>query len=163
MHDLRIRLASVSDADAVATLVCELFAELAAPAPSGYHRAAVIANARALLGGDGRAWAFLAERQGDPVAVLTLSECVSMYAGGRFGEICELYVRPPRRSARIGEQLIDRAVAFARERGWTRLEVGAPDLPRWQRSVDFYERCGFTIVGPRLKLPLPARAVPDVR
>jgi hypothetical protein len=30
------------------------------------------------------------------------------------------------------------------------LEVGAPDTPRWQRSVDFYRSCDFIVVGPRL-------------
>jgi hypothetical protein len=34
------------------------------------------------------------------------------------------------------------------------LEVGAPDAPRWQKSIDFYIRCGFEEIGPRLFLPL---------
>ena len=46
------------------------------------------------------------------------------------------------------------AAALARERGWPRLEVGAPDVPKWQRSLDFYLRCGFEEVGPRLRLLL---------
>ena len=34
------------------------------------------------------------------------------------------------------------------------IEVGAPDLPRWQRTVDFYKRYGFTEIGPRLAFDL---------
>ncbi len=30
------------------------------------------------------------------------------------------------------------------------LEVGAPSVPKWQRTVDFYLRNGFEEVGPRL-------------
>ena len=32
-----------------------------------------------------------------------------------------------------------------------RVEVGAPDVPRWQRTVNFYLKEGFVEVGPRLK------------
>lgn len=151
---IQLRLATGADAHAVAGLVCDLFDELSAPRASGYDCEAVARQVRALLDAADRAWAFLAERGDAAVAVLTLSECVSLYAGGRFGEICELYVRPALRSTGLGQRLIDAAVAFARDRAWTRLEVGAPEMPRWQRSVDFYERCGFVIVGPRLKREL---------
>ena len=34
------------------------------------------------------------------------------------------------------------------------MEVGAPDLPSWQRSYDFYLNHGFKEVGPRLELLL---------
>ena len=34
------------------------------------------------------------------------------------------------------------------------IEVGAPPMPQWQRTLDFYLRAGFVEVGPRLKLPL---------
>ncbi len=91
---------------------------------------------------------------GEAVAVLTLSDCASIYALGRFGEIAEFYVVPEHRSTGLGARMIHAAASHGRERNWTRLEVGAPDLPRWQRTVDFYERCGFAEVGPRLKLSL---------
>lgn len=70
--------------------------------------------------------------------------------------IVELYIAPTYRSQGVGALLLDRAIAFARTRGWSRLEVGAPDQPRWSRTVDFYRRQGFVEVGPRLK-----RAVED--
>ncbi|MCG8354004.1 MAG: GNAT family N-acetyltransferase, partial [Kiloniellales bacterium] len=71
-----------------------------------------------------------------------------------FGEITELYIDPRYRSSGLGATMIEAAERVARERGWPRLEVGAPDVPRWQRTVDFYTRYGFVQVGPRLKLML---------
>jgi len=97
-------------------------------------------------------WAFIALDADSPVALLTLNECASLYAGGRFGEICELYVRSSFRGGFVGHRLLDAAVALARNRRWRRLEVGAPPVPQWQRTVTFYERNGFVVIGPRLKL-----------
>ncbi|MFP6745114.1 MAG: hypothetical protein VCB77_08015, partial [Alphaproteobacteria bacterium] len=37
---------------------------------------------------------------------------------------------------------------FRPKLGWLELEVGAPDVPRWQRTVDFYLGYGFKEVGP---------------
>lgn len=88
------------------------------------------------------------------IAMVSLNECRALYARGDFGEIAELYIDPNFRSAGLGTQLIERVADFGRERGWPFLEVGAPDVPRWQRSVDFYKRCGFSEIGPRLELGL---------
>jgi hypothetical protein len=38
--------------------------------------------------------------------------------------------------------------------GWGRLEVGAPDVPKWKGTLAFYRRNGFDEVGPRLKILL---------
>ena len=92
--------------------------------------------------------------EGQAVAALTLSECAALYAGGHFGEIAEFYVQPAHRSGGLGAKMLAAAAALASERGWPRLEVGAPDLPKWQRTFDFYQRCGFEEVGPRLRLLL---------
>jgi GNAT superfamily N-acetyltransferase len=74
--------------------------------------------------------------------------------GGRFGEITELYVTPAFRALGVGKRLVEAAVEFARQRGWSRLEVGAPEIPKWAETVNFYRRTGFSEVGPRLKLEL---------
>jgi GNAT superfamily N-acetyltransferase len=68
--------------------------------------------------------------------------------------LSELYVVPQFRSEGAGQELIREAVRFGHERNWGRLEVGAPDVPRWNRTVSFYRKNGFTEVGPRLKLLL---------
>jgi GNAT superfamily N-acetyltransferase len=138
----------------VATLVFELIEELSAPKPAAVAKAAVLKTTRELLAGS-LISAFLAEsNNSDPAGVLTLNACAAIYAGGRFGEITELYVRPPFRSQSVGAQLIQAAVEFGKVQGWTRLEVCAPPVPPWERSVSFYQKNGFLLLGPRLKLLL---------
>jgi GNAT superfamily N-acetyltransferase len=154
-----IRLACEADAESVAHLLLELFEELASPKTSGYQLAAVTHTARNLLQGRDPVWAFLAEAGGDTIGVITLNECAAIYAGGRFGEISELYVRARFRALGVGKRLLAAAVQFARQRGWSRLEVGAPEIPRWERAVTFYRQAGFAEVGPRLKLDLGPNAV----
>jgi len=82
---------------------------------------------------------------------MTLNECAAIYAGGKFGEISELYVRPDMRSQGVAQQLLDHAQQEARARGWKRIEVGAPSQPDWHRTLNFYLRNGFDEVGPRLR------------
>jgi len=152
--NVEIRLAGEADADSVARLVLELFDELASPSDSGYQPQAVMRTTRSLLTGHDPVWAFLAEAGPDPIGVLMLNECASIYAGGRFGEITELYVTPAFRALGVGKRLVEAAAEFACRRGWSRLEVGAPEIPRWEQTVNFYRRAGFSEVGPRLKLEL---------
>ncbi len=154
MGDILIRRATPEDADAVGRLVFELLEELASPAASGYELAAVTRVARDLLDRPDECWCFLAEAGDRTVGVMTLNACASIYAGGRFGEICELYVRPGHRGGAVGRKLIDAAVDFARRHGWTRLEVTAPPPPRGARSVSFYRDAGFVETGPHLKREL---------
>ncbi len=151
---MQIRLAGVDDCEIVAILVHELIAELTAPQSMNVALHGLVETARDLLGGS-TVWALLGETSaGDGAAVLTLNECAAIYAGGRFGEISELFVRPSFRHQGLGERLVAAAVEFGQSRSWTRLEVGAPPRPAWERTFAFYRRHGFTDVGPRLKRPL---------
>ena len=148
-----VEQARPEDFERVGQLTYELLAELYPEL--GYARDACVDTARTLLTGRHGVWSFLATEHGDrDVGVVMLNECAAIYAGGRFGEISELYVVPERRSQNVGARLTDAAVAFARERDWPFLEVGAPSVPRWQRTVDFYLERGFEEVGPRLYLTL---------
>ena len=152
--NIAVRQAAPEDAATVATLVFELLLELA-PCHAGTPTVDELMPVAAGLLGDDDVWAYLAAtRDGRAIGVLTLNECAAIYARGRFGEISELYVRPDHRSAGVAAKLIDAAAAFGRARGWRIIEVGAPDLPRWQRTVDFYKRYGFTEIGPRLEYDL---------
>ncbi|WP_368734797.1 GNAT family N-acetyltransferase [Komagataeibacter melomenusus] len=65
-----------------------------------------------------------------PVGFMTLNACIALYAGGRFGEISELYIRPDMRSRGIAAHLIVQAVTEGCARDWKRLEVGAPPFRR---------------------------------
>lgn len=152
---IQIRKSEISDADTVADLVHALLSELTPEGEKKPSRDAVRSSSNAILKEKCGVWALLAEDdEGRPAGVLTLNECASIYAGGKFGEISELYVVPQFRSAGAGQQLIRAAVRFGHGRKWRRLEVGAPDVPRWNRTVDFYLKNGFAEVGPRLKLLL---------
>lgn len=86
-----------------------------------------------------------------PVGLMMLNECAAIYAGGKFGEISELYVLPAYRSKGVATKLIEAAVVEGRTRGWKRLEVGAPSQPAWMRTLQFYLQNGFDEVGPRLR------------
>ena len=90
-----------------------------------------------------------------PAGFIALHESRALYAGGVFGTIPELYVRPAFRSQGLGRLLIDAACSHGGERGWLRLEVTTPPLPNFDRTASFYEREGFAVTGGRkLKRPL---------
>jgi len=56
-------------------------------------------TAAKLLGQNGGFWALLAYGEAErPCGLVTLNECAAIYAGGRFGEIPELFVAPDDRS-----------------------------------------------------------------
>ncbi len=63
-----------------------------------------------------------------------------------------MYVRPDYRCRGIGGQLVDAAVAVARERRWFRLDVTAPEDETDERALGFYKRRGFEFTGPKLRL-----------
>lgn len=148
MTGISVRAARVEDAAIVADFVHALIDELSggkAPAKQG-----VFDIAQALLAGaDVRA--AIAYAGDAPVGVITLNQCAAIYAGGKFGEISELYVRADMRSQGVAQLLLDHAQQEARARGWARLEVGAPSQPEWHRTLNFYLRNGFDEVGPRLR------------
>ncbi len=93
----------------------------------------------------------IATQNGNPVGVMVLNECQAIYAGGKFGEISELYVLSDLRSKGVAALLVNEAATIGHERYWKRLEVGAPHQPRWLRTLDFYLRNGFEEIGPRLR------------
>ena len=142
-----IRPATPADGAAVCELALALFSDLYPGLYSADRLQPVIAR---ILRGSATVFPFLAVVEGRPVGLIVLNQCTAIYALGDFGEISELFVTPDMRSSGLGAKLIEEAVAFARSKGWTMLEVGAPDVPRWQRTVDFYRRNGFAEVGPRL-------------
>ncbi|MEM7221590.1 MAG: GNAT family N-acetyltransferase [Pseudomonadota bacterium] len=149
---MKIRQASGMDAAVVGCLLHDLLAELAGVAPDKKRLDGLVEVARDLMESDALVWGLLAlDDQERALGVVMLNECAATYAGGRFGEITELYVIPEQRGSGVGAGLIRAAERFAAERGWPRLEVGAPDVPRWQATVAFYLRSGFDEVGPRLR------------
>jgi GNAT superfamily N-acetyltransferase len=95
-------------------------------------------------GGPGRLLAVLAkETNGLAVGVLLLSQCFAIYAGGEYGVIDEMYVRPEYRGQGIERQLLDEAVAVATRRGWLRLDVTGPEAAHSERAARFARNLGL--------------------
>jgi len=94
------------------------------------------------------------ENDGRIVGLLTLVESFAIYANGNHGIINEMYVASDQRSRGVGRLLLDAAKEVAGRRGWSRIDVTAPESPRWQRTRRFYESNGFTFAGPKLKFSL---------
>jgi GNAT superfamily N-acetyltransferase len=151
--EIIVRQAGPEEFERVGQLIYELLAELYPEL--GYERDGFVDSAKTLLAGSNGVWSFLATTRDDrDVGVVMLNECAAIYAGGRFGEISEIYVVPDGRSKKVGALLIEAAAAFGRKREWPFIEVGAPSVPAWQRTVDFYLKRGFEEIGPRLQLTL---------
>jgi len=146
--------AKQNDANLVASLVYDLLFELFPEQKNLFPLAKLKITATEMLQPSTGVWSFLAISNGQVAGMINLNECAAIYAGGKFGEITEMYVKPKYRSTAIGEKLIQQSKLFAQERSWKVLEVGAPDLPRCQRTVDFYQKVGFNEVGPRLEMML---------
>jgi GNAT superfamily N-acetyltransferase len=89
------------------------------------------------------------DRNNKPAGFIALYERFALYAEGAFGTIPELYVRPEFRSNKLGLRLVYEAKTFGSSRGWSRLEVTTPPLPQFDRTLEFYEREGFSITGGR--------------
>jgi len=152
---LKIQLASAEDITVVSELVHSLLTELAPNdiEPPALDR--VRAGAAKVLTLETGVWILLAiDPSNTAIGVLTLNEGSAIYASGQYGTINELYVRPEFRSNGAGPQLLAEAVRIGRAQGWDRMEVGAPSVPRWARTVAFYKDNGFVEIGPRLKLSL---------
>jgi GNAT superfamily N-acetyltransferase len=142
-----IRPATSADCDDVCKLAFALFSELF---PGTYALDRLRPAVEKIIEQNKDVFAFVATHDDRAVGLIVLNQCTAIYALGTFGEITELFVDPRARASGLGSKLIEKAVEFAQSRGWTMLEVGAPSVPTWQRTVDFYVRNGFEEVGPRL-------------
>lgn len=134
----------------VAQLVKALLIELEPAEESKLDNAGLEHIAKELINSS-KIWAFIAKHQNESIGVITLHECAAIYAGGIFGEISELYVKPEFRSLSVGELLLKAALEKGKSLGWKRLEVGSPPPADSPRTIQFYEREGFACTGSRLR------------
>lgn len=146
-----IKPAGPGEARTVAVLVGELVREIMdATGTPDFHFDPQEAEALAgdLLGREVY-FALIAREGAEAVGVACLYEGHALYAGGAFGTLAELYVRPARRSQGVGAALLGAARKLGAARGWKRLEVTTPPLPLFQRTLAFYEKQGFAPAGGR--------------
>jgi GNAT superfamily N-acetyltransferase len=149
INKVSISIAMPSDYQQVGRFVWLLLLELYPE--HQYEESTFTATATKLLGSNKGVWALLAKVNEETAGIITLNECSSIYAGGTFGEISELYVLPDYRGFDIGTKLLQAANEFACEKQWPFIEVGTPCVPRWQRTLDFYINNGFSTIGHRLE------------
>lgn len=148
MHNIKIVEASIYDFKDVAELVKKLLVELE---PSAEIENTKLNDIAKDLLYSSKIKAFLAKKDNVNIGIITLHECAAIYAGGIFGEISELYVKPNFRSLKVGELLLSSAIEHGKTCGWKRLEVGCPALDESPRTFKFYEKQGFQCTGERLR------------
>jgi GNAT superfamily N-acetyltransferase len=147
---LIIRKAAIGDAEIVSKLTKELFEEVGhIPSITDFNQS--VAFCKDILENDEYVVLLAIDSKGLIAGILTLSEGISIYAGGRFGVIREFYVVPKMRSKGIGKALLEKAKEFSQNKGWKRIEVTPPSKEKHLRTYDFYAREGFREIGPRLK------------
>ncbi len=154
MQNIKIIEASDSEFSDVSELVKDLLVELAPDSKAEIENMPLEQIAQSLQSSS-KIWAFLAKRDDTILGVITLHECAAIYAGGVFGEISELYVKPRYCSANVGDLLIRSAIEKGRELGWKRIEVGSPPANESPRTIKFYEDKGFKCTGSRLRCLIP--------
>jgi GNAT superfamily N-acetyltransferase len=158
----RVRPATGEDVPAVAAAVGELLRELGGTRPSVpameaaarelvYDRhAGALFVADAGGAGDG-AGAMGAD--GAIVGVLAASWQSAMHVPGRYALIQDLWVHPSWRGGGVGAGLLAALFALARERGFSRVEVGLPGerFAGLAATEAFYLARGFTSLGLRMR------------
>lgn len=152
MDQIAVERASIADAPTISVMVGELLQEIMdaiGVKAFNFDPAETTARTQEYLARE-KYYVFLARTNGEGAAgFIALYESYALYAEGAFGTIPELYVRPAYRSSGVGKRLLNGAKEFGLSRGWKRLEVTTPPLPQFERSLQFYEREGFTISGGR--------------
>jgi GNAT superfamily N-acetyltransferase len=79
----------------------------------------------------------------------------------RTGRVGGMWVEPPWRGQGIGRALLEAVTAWARERGFTRLELAAPVASTPARAL--YRRAGFVdVAAPRAMPGRPHLAIVDM-
>lgn len=141
---ISFRLADSNDTGAVALLIAALFEEVE-HTPDAEEIADMFADIDA---DDSHSTLLALDDDEDIVGVLTIVECLSISAGGKYGVLNELYVVPEYRSEGVGRLLVEQAKELADMREWKRLEVTTPG-DEFSKTLHFYEKEGFYKIGPR--------------
>jgi branched-chain amino acid aminotransferase len=146
----RVREAGETDLPACATAIEALLDELGGRKPSP---AELLIEVEAALADRSGASLLVAEAQrGALVGVLSASWGRAIHVPGPYATIQDLWVHPEWRSRGVGAGLLEGMTGLCRERGVARVEVGLPreTFDAIAATRGFYERNGFTHLGPRM-------------
>jgi GNAT superfamily N-acetyltransferase len=149
-QDWLVRRATREDLAGVVVAVQELLLELGGAPPEA---SALEATARELID-DRDSGAVLIVRAGEEiVGMLAASAQLAMHVPGRYALIQDLWVQSAWRSRSIGADLMTALVELARERGFSRIEVGLPreSFPGIAATEAFYRDNDFQPLGPRMR------------
>ena len=97
----------------------------------------------------GRYLTLLSFAEDTPIGVATISEGCALYVSGLLATVQEFYVVPEWRSRQVGAPMMTRIQELGHRRQWKAIDLCTPPLPQFDRSVTFYEGCGFAVVGSR--------------
>jgi len=152
MNDFLFNRATEKDATLIKDLLKSLYLEL------GEENQSVKFLTDKFISGilnSGRTEIYMAAtKTAESIGLVTLTECQSIYAGGKYGLLDEMYIKPSYRSKGVGAELIKKIKLIGLKRNWKRIDVTAPTEEKWKRTVEFYKKNGFTFTGPKLKMDL---------
>jgi ribosomal protein S18 acetylase RimI-like enzyme len=134
--EISIRLATVEDAASIARLLHDFNTEFSEPTP-GVARLTEIVGA---MFAAGEITVLLAGEGPDGVAVLRFRTAI--WTGEPEAHLQELYVVPALRGNGIGRALLEAAMATARDRGATGIDLNTGETDTAARAL--YESSGFT-------------------
>ncbi len=132
---LQLREADDSDIEAIAALLAQLFAIEADFHADAEHQ---LAGLRKLRAEGGRNLLLVALGGSEVIGFCSVQRLVSTAEGGEVGLLEDLIVDEAHRGAGVGSQLLQRAEAWAREQGLSRLQLLA-DAEN-TAALDFYRR-----------------------
>jgi GNAT superfamily N-acetyltransferase len=140
-----VRPATAGDAGRIVALLGQLLGPEDSPTGPETWRTTLLA----LLATPGRGAALVAEDETGILGVITQSYNLAIRYGGTYAQIEELVVDEAGRGKHVGAALVQAAIAAAREHGCA--EIG---LYAREHNRPFYEKQGFSYVGPELRLRL---------
>lgn len=134
-----VRRATADDALAIGCLLHDFNAEYDEPTPSP---AALADRLRELLARDDFAVLLAGDGPDGPDGLAVLRFRPSIWTAAEECYLAELYVVPDRRGNGLGRALMDRTLAFARDRGADHVDLGTSEDDTAARAL--YESLGFT-------------------
>lgn len=143
--------ATKKDCETILKLLTALYSELGEESESiSFLSAGLINN----MLSSGKTEIYFAKSDANIIGIFTLTESQAIYAGGEYGTIDEMYIRPDYRSQKTGRKIIEFIIQAANQKGWHRIDVTTPTEIKWKRTRKFYEQNGFAFTGSKYKLKL---------